>query len=456
MLPRQIWKYRVMKSVQSLIASLMALLPAATLLADDVANWKTYPLASHGKLTVNLRVRPEATLADEQWIAIDFINRGESPIVVKEASYLMKRTDRDFGGQPSLGGGNMNSLFPDAYKSSPPGPLLIPPGTYRVVEQPSSYSSALLGLAPQRGQRITATIQLELVLEDGTAINTKSQPTPFEFKWLRPDEDGFERMRGRLKHLVANPKFRGFHHYYIVGRLLRIDEVSSELTLPEVLAGLEKLGDFLTGRDTLARFADRRFPSDPALVASLEERLRRRDRTVLHDMQYMPNTWNDKLLDPLLAMFEADYRNWRLAMKVLEMHGSPQKSHAAIARRLSRAIVASGELNDTSVNAVGKICNALQMLGRTHDRAALKHVKPFLDDKRPAPVESSAKFATRVPAFRVCDRALEAALMLLDGDASPMYPQLENDGTQFEMVVEETTKKRDELIVKVKKRVGED
>lgn len=57
--------------------------------------------------------------------------------------------------------------------------------------------------------------------------------------------------------------------------------------------------------------------------------------------------------------------------------------------------------------------------------------------------------------MRVCDRALEAALMLLDGDASPMYPQFENDGTQFKMVVEKTTKQRDELIAKVKKRIGE-
>ena len=442
-----------MKPVQSLIASLIVLLPAATLLADDIANWKTYPLASHGKLTVNLRVRPEATLADEQWMAIEFVNQGESAIVVKEASYDMERTDRDFGGQPSLASANMNSLFPDAYKTSPPGPMVIPPGTYRVIEQPSSYSSALLGLAPQRGLRITSTIQLELQLADGSTVSEKTQSTSFEFKWLRPDADGFERMRGRLKHLVANPVSRPFH-YYIVGTLLRIDDVSSELTLPEVLAGLEKYGNMF-GRDNLARFVDRRFPNDPALVASLEERLQRMDSTVLHDMQHMPNTWDDRLLGPLLAKFEANYRNWRLAMKVLELHGSPHKSNAAIARRLSQAIVASGEMSDTSVNAVVKLSHALPMLGRTHDRAAVKHVKPFLDDKGHVPVESLAVSATQIPPLRVCDRALEAALMLLDGDASAMYPQFENDGTQFKMVVEQTTKQRDELIAKVKKRIGE-
>jgi hypothetical protein len=41
-----------MKSAQSLIASLMVLLPSATLPADDIANWQTYTLASHRKLTV--------------------------------------------------------------------------------------------------------------------------------------------------------------------------------------------------------------------------------------------------------------------------------------------------------------------------------------------------------------------------------------------------------------------
>lgn len=445
-----------MKSVQSLIASLMVLLPAATLLADDIANWKTYPLASHRKLTVNLRVRPEATLADEEWIAIEFVNQGESPIVVKDASFTMKRTDRDFGGQPSLASGYRPSLFPDAFKTSPPGPTAIPLGTYRVVEMPSSYSSALLGLAPKRGQRIKATIKIELLLGDGTKVTTQPQLTPFEFKWSRPDEDGFERMRGRLKHLVANPVFRAFHPY-IVGRLLRIDDVSSELTLPEVLAGLEKCGGLFTGRDNLTRFLDRRFPNDPVLVASLTERLRRPDKMVLYDLSLMPNTWDDKFLEPLLAKFEGNKANWRLAFMVLELHGPVQKSNAAVARRLTREIVASGALSnsdDGSGTSVYKLCNALGFLGRTHDRAALKHVKPFLDDKRHAVFESLSRFSTQLPALRVCDYALEAALMLLDGDASPMYARFKNDGTAWVAVQKKTTKRRDELIAKVKKRIG--
>ena len=41
--------------------------------------------------------------------------------------------------------------------------------------------------------------------------------------------------------------------------------------------------------------------------------------------------------------------------------------------------------------------------------------------------------------------------MLLDGDASAMYPQFKNDGTRWEA----TTKRRDELIAQVKKRIGD-
>ena len=87
-------------------------------------------------------------------------------------------------------------------------------------------------------------------------------------------------------------------------------------------------------------------------------------------------------------------------------------------------------------------------------------MKPFLDDKRHAVFTSAsraslASSSSKLPASRVCDYALEAALMLLDGDASAMYPQFKNDGTQFEMVLEKTAKKRDELIAKVKKRIGE-
>jgi len=103
-----------MKSVRSLIASFVVLLPAASCPADDIADWKTYPLASHGKLTVNLRVRPEATLADEQWIAIEFLNLSESPIGVKEARYTVDSSYVDFlrgqaKGRECLCGGNSQS-----------------------------------------------------------------------------------------------------------------------------------------------------------------------------------------------------------------------------------------------------------------------------------------------------------------------------------------------------------
>ena len=181
-----------MKAVPSLIASLIVIWPAATLLADDLANWKAYPLASHGSLIVNLRVRPAATLADEEWLAIEFVNREAMPIKVKEARYSIEASYHDLQGgkyrdRGSFASGNTESLFPDAWRTPPVGPTRIPPGTYRVVEQPSSYSSALLGLAPDRGLRIKAAIQLELMLGDGTKVTTGPRPQPFEFEWLRPD-----------------------------------------------------------------------------------------------------------------------------------------------------------------------------------------------------------------------------------------------------------------------------
>lgn len=443
-----------MKSVQSLIASLIVLLPAATLPADDIANWKTYPLIRHQDLTVNLRVQPKATLADEQWIAIEFINQGSSPIKVKDANYQMKRTDRDFGGQPSLSGGYNRVLFPKALAKSPAGRMVIPTGTYRVIEQPSTYSSALLGLAPKRGQRIKAQIHFVLWLDDGTKIDTRGEPMPFDFKWLRPDMDGLARIRARLKHMVANPNFVA-HNNTLLGALLRIDEVSNELTLPESLTGLDKFGSMISGRDGLARFVDRRFPNDPALIAYLDERLRQRDTAVLYEMTYMPNTWDDRLLDPLLSKFEGSARNWRLVMMVLELHDSPHKSNAEVARRLTRAIVASGGLSDSSVNSSVKKYGALRMLGRTHDSAALKHLKPLLDDKNSVPIDSVAVFTTEFPLFRVCDVALEAALMLLDGDAGAIHPNLGSGRKRLESIVEKVSKHRDELIVKVKKRIDD-
>ncbi|MCA9271127.1 MAG: hypothetical protein KDA41_21745, partial [Planctomycetales bacterium] len=450
-----------MKSLRLLIVSLIVLSPVAALFADntdDIADWRTYPLAAHERLTVNLRVKPTATLADEQWIAIEMVNAGDAPIHVTDARYLMARTDGHFGKgppgrQPSLASGNSESLFPAAWAKSPVGRMTIPPGTYRVIEQPSTWSSALLGLGPPEGQRITAVIQLELVLADGTRVATKPKFTPFEFTWRRPDTDGFERMRSRLKRLVASPKFRD-SHADLVGRLLQIDEVSSALTLPEALAGLDKYGRMITGRDRLARFVDRRFPNDPALLASLEQRLRRMDPTVLHDLQCMPNTWGDSLLDPLLAMFAGDAANWRLTLDVLDLHGSPHKANADLARRMSHAVVASGELSDASENAAVTITAALKALGRTHDRAAVKHVKPLLDDKRPAPVESiSPSRLKKLPPFRICDVALDTALVLLDGDAGAMYRPLDVEGLDFAAIVNQAAAQRDLLIAKVKSRI---
>ena len=144
--------------VERRVAAVVAacLLLAASLPAEEQQRaWRTVPVGKVGGIEVRLRLLSPATLADEEWIALEFENRGQKPVRVVNARYRMESRRHGLAtGKPltsgGLASGNAYDLFSEAWETTPVTIVLLR-GTHRVVEHPSRYSSTLLGLPPKAG-----------------------------------------------------------------------------------------------------------------------------------------------------------------------------------------------------------------------------------------------------------------------------------------------------------------
>ena len=80
-------------------SSLLFLVSILTLsgatIADEMDAWQVIEAGRSGELTVRFRVKRAASLADKDWIAIEFDNQGDEDIELESASYRFTSTRRD-------------------------------------------------------------------------------------------------------------------------------------------------------------------------------------------------------------------------------------------------------------------------------------------------------------------------------------------------------------------------
>src|SRR4051794_40694272 len=98
---------------------LLTALAAGSAPADKApANvWRETVVLKDKDLTVRLKVLARPSLADTEWMALEFENRGKKPLTVEQAYYWMTAEYRPLGagqssGSGSLASGNTHDLFP--------------------------------------------------------------------------------------------------------------------------------------------------------------------------------------------------------------------------------------------------------------------------------------------------------------------------------------------------------
>ena len=437
--------------------------------AKAPAPWQTSQLGRAGDFAVRIAVKGRSSPADEHWLRLEFVNDGKSPVRVKNASYSIDRQvfDLPAGTAAHSGGlasGNTFDLFPDAWKTTPVSPILLPPGVTAVAEHPSGYSTALLGLPPQTGWQVKATARAYVDLADGRRISTPDRGVEVTFVWVYPDEAGLAAMRKRLKALLGQPVNRPYHGYLLSG-LLKMPPVAEAVNLEELLAGLRIRKGPFDGRPYLVDHLNAHHPKDPKVVgfylaalgaadwAAAEDLLRlpvpRKPRTA-DQIRPAPGIWDDRFVEPLVRMNEqaADhYPKHRYVLTVLNRMYDRWKHDGSVAPRLSAALYKHfpglkadpGRLDEWGVRSWASQAN---LLGLTRDPAALALLQPWLEvkvaiDRGSLPRDMIAR--------RACDVAHNAIRDLLGGGRKIHFYS-----NAFPAPRQDTIEQRDALIKSLK------
>lgn len=412
-----------------------SLLIALCLTADPAAGrWQAVTLVEDGKLAVRLKVLRRASLADFEWLALEFANRGDAPLTVAHAHYRIEcvHRDRKSGRQLGSGGlasGNTFDLFPDSWKTTPAEPVVLRAGSvHRAAARPSDYSSALLGGAPADGHRVDARIHLTLSLQGGRTLETPGAGVPFTFEWTPPDAAGIDALRARLKKLLREPE-RNAVHSYILDLYLRFPEVSHSVGRDELLAALEARRQVHGGREPVLKSLALRFGGDPVVRDHYRERLQAGDREALDELYsaalarlpLWDRTWVEALVRRCERKAAPPDLQWGL--HVLHAHRQDWAGAANVVARLSEAVRKEYPLLEKRVGDIQSPAllerweEGVRLWAMTGDGAAVAALRPALDDRRGLrSLKVWAGFAGPLqPPLRVCDAALGAILTLLDG-----------------------------------------
>jgi hypothetical protein len=428
--------------------------------------WRETVVLKDGDLTVRLKVLARPSLADTEWMALEFENKGKKPLTVEQAYYWMRAEHRHLGagqvsGSGSLASGNTYDLFPHAWATRPVSRIVLHPGkTYRAVQQPSDYSSALLSLPPRGGLSVRGRVFLAVTLSGKRQIQpAEAAGVPFTFDWLYPNDAGFKVLQARLARLLRTPENRP-HHSYILGTYLRIPQVARAATAGELVTALSRRREPFEGRAEVVAHVAKHFSKDPAVAAYYRQRLKDGDAVVFPDLRYAA-LWDRSHVKPLVGLYERDPRKYHDALGILNQYRADWIQDHHIIRRLSavvrRTSTALGEdVRRLDKEGVGRWAEAIGRLSMTGDRSALVLLLPALDDKRAFASTRlmSLPWGHRVPPLRVCDVALDATLTLLDGSPDETYRRvgpMPFGGGNLDAAYAEL---RDRMITALKRRLG--
>lgn len=399
------------------------------------ASWQTVEVLHADSLTVRLRVLDRATLADEQWLGLQFDNTGDKAIRIRSAQYYTHYEQSNLRtGTPwrsgSLASGNDYDLFPAAWETTPVSPILIPRGVRRIIAQPSDYSSALLGLPLQDGTLVRAHIHLSVDVEGMGSFSTPTGGVGFQFEWVYPDKSGFASMRSRLRKLLESPERRA-EHVYILGALLSVPGVGDDMPVETILSALNARRENMDGRDRLVSWAAEHFPKDPKVLEYYRRRLQAQDTRAVEDLVRAPAIWAPDFISPLLAACERADHGIPLAwLKVLSAHRGDWPRDTKIPARLSASVLRNSHLLSRKPDEVrgpdlaGRWRFEAQALALTGDSAVIPLLRPFLDDKERVldlRLWAPPLIFPQVPPLRVCDVALESILTILGDDVQKAY-----------------------------------
>lgn len=387
---------------------------------------------------------PEASAADEDYMFVEFDNHTRGAIDVSQAWINLPATTMDKGTQKTAFTGDITSGV--LYNGK------LPPGKTTTARN-SVFVAGLSGFArtPKEGFRVEFTPKVEVRLTDGKIFSTSNDNAMLSFDFRRVNATEVEAMKPRFKQLLTHPDDRFASAYYLTV-LSQIPEVANSATLDELLSAL-KSHSWVDGKGAITEIIGKRFPDNPRVIGYFLDQLSREDGDAF--FSFPREVWpNPAFVEPLVKRYERK----RDDIRELEQLRTQWVTNQSIVARLSITLlqkhpVLNQKVADLSGTNLCDWCSGVSDAGVIGNTNFLNWLAPALEDKRITP-DCIAKWDSRPrPRWRprVCDCALSAILMIVDGNSWSAF-KLTGEESLL-MTQEKDYLLHDQVIADVKKRL---
>ena len=381
---------------------------------SEGSRWKSVVLWTNETLSATLYYMPEASLADEDFMFLEFNNQTRKTLDIQQAWLGLPGTRVNLGTKASVFMGDMTGGA--IYRGN------LPPGKTR-ANQTGVFEGELanLGLPPREGFQVDLVAKANLRLSDGTSFSVPGEGVEFGFQWRYPSREEMASMSRRFKELLAHPDYQ-FGHGYRVQSLAAVQEVADSVTLEELLAARKSRQGSVDGRYSVVQVLARRFRDDPTVVRLYNTELEEGNSDSVGDLHTVQQLWNAAWVVPLVSLFEKTGNSSLLT--ILGYHRSDWATNREHVGHLAAGLLRHRPLLNANVTslAAGDLyswCQAASEAGDIGAHSLVPVLRPGLDDKRLAIHPHERRLPFTPARRRVCDVALREILTIVDGSAEP-------------------------------------
>lgn len=392
------------------------------------AGQSVHTIIDSPELGVWLIVSRDASLANEDWLALEFENRTGQTLFVDLEFKLEGETFDARTGKPMKSGSLASGQTMDL--TGGPRPAILPVGEPvrlgRRLSQDAGNACMTLADHPHAEVDPVRFVGSARVAVRGVS---KAGPSwegtcdPFEFTWRNPNAREAVGLQARLRAMLKEPS-ADFSRGRALGALLEVQAVAGAIEIQELCEAIALRSQGQPDLPIILQYVYQRRQPDPQLLESTRAVIQAGDRRLLEPL--CNALWDDAWAPRLVELFlENPNDTW--ALRVLDGHADAWKNDGRTPCRLSDAVrrqfpevfaVRPGEPFPGSPRLIEI---GLTTAAMTHDRRLVAEIKPWLDDVRTNFGEREFSYlATNhyLVNLRVCDAAARALtrLMSLDSD----------------------------------------
>lgn len=476
------------------LAIVLALLNPQLLAAADASNtaeadrWTVVEVGSVGDLSVRLRVLKRASIELEDWMVLEFDNRGTDAVEIADANFSV---DLKCGDVKTMSvSGYRTELFPLPEElDNPVRARWLRAKSVTGTRELSDLCAARLELPPESGFRVKARVKLRFDFKKMGRLSYASPPEGIEIDWQYPDESGLDFARTRLKTLLGTKSLLCGNECLRILTYLRQPAIRQGVSVTDILESVRIHPD----RQFLLDHLELHHPGDPEVISYFETRLKYGDRSVIEALpRYMSASWSPTYVEPLFDLYQrlsrkieelddhdddGGYARQRgLLHYLIHVFNGYSRSHSPdynkpftpeISERLSDAIQRQARYlnvkpSELPLDDRWLWRDEIEILGQTRDKKMIPRLRLLLDDKTVInELLDGLDAGGTIRPLRACDVAARAIIQILDGhvpDRRVQFPDetiLAIESSKRSELVEQINRGHDHVILALKQRLAE-